>query len=211
MPNTSKLTMEKHLNFSKTASSLTHSPLAALAACATGAMILAFASGCGYSGANSNASSGANSNASSGGYNWSSTYRADVRTIAVPQFKTRSFSRGDELLLTQALVTAIERKTPYKVVDRSRADTSLEGEVVDVSVGTVSRDRSTALPQEQVYTLTVDFTWTDLRSGRVLVERKQFTQANSYYPTLGESRALGKQNSVEALAVGIVEQLQGEW
>jgi len=201
---TGELTMEKHLNFSKTASSLTRSPLAALAACATGAMILSFASGCGYSGANS-------SQSSSGGYNWSSTYRADVRTIAVPQFKTRSFSRGDELLLTQALVTAIERKTPYKVVDRSRADTSLEGEVVDVSVGTVSRDRSTALPQEQVYTLTVDFTWTDLRSGRVLVERKQFTQASSYFPTMGEGRALGKQNSVEALAVGIVEQLQGEW
>jgi len=28
---------------------------------------------------------------------------------------------------------------------------------------------------------------------------------------MGEGRALGKQNSVEALAVGIVEQLQGEW
>ena len=158
------------------------------------------AGGCGYSGANN-----------SSGYKWSSTYRTGIKTVAVPQFKTRSFSRGDELLLTQSLVNAIERKTPYKVVDRQRADTSLEGEVVDVSIGTVSRARSSGLPQEQLYNITVDFTWTDLRNGQVLVERKQFTQAHTFYPTMGEARVQGKQAAVEALAVGIVEQMQADW
>jgi Lipopolysaccharide-assembly len=152
--------------------------------------------GCGYSG---------------NSYQWSSTYRQDVRTVAVSPFQTRSFSRGDEIALTQALVNAIERKTPYKVVDKTKADTSLEGEVVEVSVGTVSRDRSTALPQEQLYTLTVDFTWRDLRTGTILVERRQFTQANTFFPTMGEARVQGRQIAVEALAVGIVEQMQSEW
>src|SRR5687768_11387625 len=128
-------------------------------------------SGCGYKGG-----------ADSEGYQWSSLYRQDVRTVAVPIFTTRSFDRGAEFNLSQAVVKQIEATTPYKVVPRERADTILEGQVVDVQVGTLSTDTDAAVPQEQMLGLTIDFTWKDLRSGRILVERRGFEHSATYYP-----------------------------
>ena len=83
--------------------------------------------------------------------------------------------------------------------------------MVDVSVSTLSTDPSAAIPQEQLLGLTIDFTWKDLRSGRIFVERKGFEQTATYYPTLGEGRWTGRQDAVEKLARGIVQELQGDW
>ena len=146
-----------------------------------------------------------------GSYQWRSLYREDVRTVAVPIFATRSFHRGVEISLTNALTRQIEAQSPYKVVPRERADTVLEGEVVNVGIDTVSLDPETAIPQEQLYVVTVNFTWKDLRSGRVLVERRNFQQTTPYYPTLGEGRFVGSQQAVERLALGIVQELQADW
>lgn len=155
------------------------------------------ASGCGYQ----------MGNAGDG----TSLYREDVRTIAVPVFKSESFSRGDEIQLTQALVAQIESRTPYKVVPREKADTILEGTLTRTSTSTVSRDDQTNLPQEQLYTLRIDFTWKDLRNGRILVDRRNFEQANTFYPTLGEGTYIGKQSAAESLASAIVNELQRDW
>lgn len=145
------------------------------------------------------------------GYSWSSLYRQDIRTIAVPIFRNVDYSRGDEFALTRAIVQQIETKTPYKVVSRERADSLLEGEIVSVTLGGISRDSLSALPMEQLYTVTVNFTWKDLRTGQVLVERKGFQHAVSMFPTLGESRETGQQLNAEALATAIVQELQGDW
>lgn len=164
------------------------------------ALVLAL-SGCGYD-------QGAGSDA---GYKWQSLYRSDVRTVAVPIFTTRSFDRGVEFGLSEAVVKQMEATTPYKVVPRERADTILEGQVVDVSVSTLSTDPDSAIPQEQMLGLTIDFIWKDLRSGRILVERRGFEHTSSYYPTLGEGRFIGRQQAVEKLALAIVQELQGDW
>jgi Lipopolysaccharide-assembly len=145
------------------------------------------------------------------GYHWQSLYRQDVRTVAVPIFTTRSFDRGVEFNLSQAVVKQIEATTPYKVVPASRADTILEGQVTDVQISTLSTDPNSAIPQEQMLGLTVDFTWKDQRSGRILVERRGFEQTATYYPTLGEGRFVGRQQAVEKLALAIVQELQADW
>jgi len=161
-------------------------------------LTLLLASGCGYS-------------QGGGGYTWGTTHRPDVRTVAVPIFQTRSFSVGDERTLTKAIVDQLESRTPYKVAPRERADTILEGTIVSVGLSTVSSDRTSSLPQEQLYTVVVDFTWKDLRSGRVLVERRGFEQSTAFYPTLGEGRFAGGQLVAEQLAGAIVEELQADW
>ncbi|RYG68202.1 hypothetical protein EON77_15745, partial [bacterium] len=115
--------------------------------------------GCGYS------SSG--EGAAKNGYTWGTTFRKDVRTVAIPAFGTKSFQRGDEVLLTQALVAQIESRTPYKVVPAERADTILEGVVTSGGTGTVSVSPFNALPQEHTYTMSVDFTWKDMRTGQI--------------------------------------------
>ncbi len=165
--------------------------------------ILLFLSGCeGYQ------QSGAGSR---GGYKWSSLYRQDIKTIAVPIFTNIDFSRGDELALTKAVVMQIEQRTPYKVVDRDKADTIIEGQVTNVKRQTLSSDRQSALPQEQLYGIKVDFTWKDLRTGKILVERRGFEQNAAYYPTLGESRSQGQLNTAEQLAIAIVQELEADW
>jgi lipopolysaccharide assembly LptE-like protein len=172
-----------------------------------GTLLALFTSGCGYN----QGGGGDKGNDKGGGYNWSSLYRSDVRTIAVPIFTTRSFDRGTEFNLSEAVVKQIEATTPYKVVPRERADTILEGQVVDVSVSTLSTDPNSAIPQEQLLGLTIDFTWKDLRTGRILVERRGFEQTATYYPTLGEGRFTGRQGAIEKLALAIVQELQADW
>jgi hypothetical protein len=120
----------------------------------------------------------------------------------VPIFKSSVYQRGVEFSLSKALVQQIEANTPYKVVPRERADTILEGEIVEVHVNTLSNDRFSAIPQEQLFDIIVDFTWKDLRTGKILVERRGIEQTSSYYPTLGEGRATGTQTRQRAVSPG---------
>ena len=145
------------------------------------------------------------------GYRWRSLYREDVTTVAIPIFANKSFHRGVEFSLTKALVSQLEANSPYKVVPGERADTILEGEITSVQVRTLSEDTTTALPQEQIYSITVSFTWKDLRSGRILVERRNFEQTATSYPTLAEGQFIPSQIAVERLASGIVQALEADW
>src|SRR5688572_19176007 len=147
----------------------------------------------------------------SGGYQWRSLYREDVRSVAVPIFTNKTFRRGVEFALTKSVVNQLEAKSPYKVMPRERADTILEGQIVDIRLQNLSSDSELAIPQEQLYVLTVDFLWKDLRTGRILVQRKNFQQTTTFYPTLGEGEFVGSQQNVERLATGIVQELQANW
>src|SRR5437773_3569504 len=140
-------------------------PLQILCGIATIAIV---AAGCGYS---RPGDPSANS-----WYQWKSLYREDVQSVAVPIFKNKTYERGVEFSLSKSVVNQIEMRTPYKVMPRERADTILEGEVVAVTRQTLSRERRPDLPQEQLYILRINFVWKDLRSGRILCERRNFEQ-----------------------------------
>jgi hypothetical protein len=163
---------------------------------------ICLAGGCGYSTIGSEPV---------GGYQWHSLYPEDVKTIAVPIFTNKSFRRNEEFQLTKALITQIEAKTQYKVVPRERADTILEGEITSINVRRVSDNVLTAVPQENLYVVVVDFSWKDQRTGRIRVQRQNFEQDTTFYPTLGEGEFVGSQQAAEKLASGIVEQLQADW
>lgn len=144
-------------------------------------------------------------------YKWSSLYREDIQTVAAPIFTNKDFRRGVEFRLSTAIVKQLESHTPYRVAPQDRADTILEGEIVSVDVSTLSRDVRTNVPQEQLYVMTVNFRWKDLRSGKILVERRNFQQTAPFYSTLGEGEFVGNQQAVEKLALAIVQELQAEW
>ena len=140
-----------------------------------------------------------------------SLYRNDVRTVAVPIFTNRTFERNIEFELSKAIVNYIESNTPYKVVPKERADTILEGEITDYRIRTTSNSQFTGIPQDQLPTIRCNFTWKDMRNGRILTDRRHFDQSGSYYPTLGEGRFVGNESQVEKLAVAIVQELQADW
>ncbi len=163
------------------------------------------AAGCGYS--QSNQYDGKER----GNYQWHSLYRQDIRTVAVPIFRNKSFTRGIEFQLTKAVINYMESSTPYKVVAREQADTILEGDITEVKSRTISIDSHSALPQEQAITVNVSFVWKDLRTGKILAQQKGFQQDAMYFPTLGESSYQGTQSGLEKLAMAIVQQLQADW
>jgi hypothetical protein len=146
-----------------------------------------------------------------GGYKWSSLYREDINTVAVPVFANKDFRRGMEFRLSEAVVKQMEAHTPYRVAPRDRADTILEGEIVSVDLGTLSRDVRTSVPQEQLYVMTLNFRWKDLRTGRILLERKGYQQTAPFYGPLGEGEFVGSQNAIERLALAIVQEMQADW
>ena len=163
--------------------------------------------GCGYQ----QSGSGGDFAQPSSGYKWHSLYREDIHTVAVPTFTTKDFRRGYEFRLTEAVVKNIEPTTPYKVVTRERADTILEGEVLSIRSNTVTNDIRTSLPLERLMTVTVRFTWKDLRTGRILVERHNFDQTATFFPTLAEGEFAGSQQALERLALAIVQEMQADW
>ena len=161
--------------------------------------------GCGYN------QSGSTNNKLEGGYKWNSLYREDIQSVAVPIFTNKTFSRGVEFRLTEAVQKEIEAKTPYKVIPRERADTILEGEITNVSLGTLTRDWVTNLPRETSVTMQVDLVWKDLRTGRILYQRHALNMVTTYYQTLGEGTFVGTQEPIERLATLIVRELQSDW
>jgi hypothetical protein len=169
--------------------------------------LLLVATGCGYN--NGYSSPGAESK--NNWYQWRSLYREDVHTVSVPIFKTKDYRRGVEFALSKAIVNQIEMRTPYKVVERGKADTILEGEIVEINVHTISQSSTASIPQEQIYAIRVNFTWKDQRSGIILCDRKNFEQTTTFYATLGEGEFVGSQQGVERLALGIVQEMAADW
>ena len=149
------------------------------------------------------------------GYTTRSQYRQGVSTIAVPIWHRAAdeYRREIEIRLTESLVKRIEAETPYKVVDRSRADTVLEGTLRRVQQSVLSFDPRTRQAREIQARFLVDFTWKDLRTGEVLVERKKFPVTTEYIPPcpFGEDFFLGSEDAVNKLAQRIVEQLAEPW
>jgi hypothetical protein len=176
-----------------------------LPACLFAAATCLLLAGCGYQ---HNGSVDASPNSS---YKWSSLYREDINTVAVPIFANKDFRRGLEFGLSSAVVKQMEAHTPYHAAPSDRADTILEGEIVSVDITTLSRDVRTNLPQQQLYLMTVNFRWKDLRSGRILMERRNFQQTAPFVPVLGEGEFIGAQSAIERLALAIVEEMQADW
>jgi hypothetical protein len=165
-------------------------------------LVLLSLTGCGYSQVGSEPA---------GGYQWRSLYRQDVKTVSVGIFANKDFTRGVEFSLTKAIVNQLEAHSPYKVTAREHADTILEGEITSIGRQAIGKNFNTAVPEEQLYVISVDFTWKDLRNGRTLVQRRNFEQTTTYYPTLGEGQSVGDQQAVERLALAIVQEMQADW
>ena len=145
------------------------------------------------------------------GYTSKSLYNKSVSTIAVPIFTNKTFRREWEYRLTEALDKNIEARTPSKLTPQSRADTVLSGEIVDIREDVLTRQFGVNLPRETQLTIVVNFIWKDRRSGRVLVERKQFNRSATEIPEIGEHLADAEQAAIENLARAIVDQLQQDW
>jgi hypothetical protein len=147
------------------------------------------------------------------GYSTNSVFDGDIATIAVPIFENDTFYRDIEFQLTEALVKEIERRTPYKVTAAVRADSTFTGRIRAVELDRLSRSRRTGLTEEGILSVTIDFEWRDLRTNRVLVERRSFSGHGLFVPSepTSEPIELGRFAAVQQLAADIVGEMQAQW
>lgn len=147
------------------------------------------------------------------GYASMTVFRDDVRTVAVPIFENHTFVRNVEFDLTDALIKEIESRTPYKVVDRARADTILIGHVRQVELDQLSKSRLTGLSEEVILSVTIDFRWQHQQSGKLLLERQEYAGQGLFVPSrpTGEPIELGRFAAVQQLARDIVNEMQSPW
>ena len=151
------------------------------------------------------------------GYTGKSLYPSDVRTVAVPMWKRgpHVYRRDLEIELTRALVNRIESATPYKVVDRTRADTELTGTIESIQQRVLSFNPDTGRPRELEMTFTVSFIWRDLRPGKgdIRVQETDFSVAAVRIPDepIGQDFFLGRQELYDDLARRIVEKMEEDW
>lgn len=151
------------------------------------------------------------------GYALSSTYDRGVSTVSVPIFRNETFVTGLEFDLTDAVIKRIQAQTPWAVTASDRADTQLTGTITDVTYTTLSGSPGTGLIQEQALAVTVDFTWRDNRSGRVLVARERFRATSTFIAspgpgdTRGERPEIGQRDAVGELSEAIVSELRSSW
>jgi len=147
------------------------------------------------------------------GYQHEELYREDVATVAVNIFENRTFYREIEFELAEALIKDIELRTPYKVVSEGRADTLMEGRIVSVQQKQLSRSTEGGLPEQMEVIVTVDFTWKQLNTGRILRERRGFAAVGRYIPSIVafETRDIGQSGAVEQMAEQIVSVMRTDW
>lgn len=147
------------------------------------------------------------------GYSSKELFPQEIRTVAVPIFENRTFYRGVEFELAEAMVKQVESRTPYKVVAPGTAQTILEGTITDIEQTQLSRRRPGGLPQELELTVTVDFVWKDLGKGGVLKDRRGFQAVGRYIPTagIGEPFETAQHDAVERLARDIVSTMRTDW
>jgi len=147
------------------------------------------------------------------GYTSASMYPADIRTVAVPIFDNRTFETGLEREITDAVIKEIHARTPYQVVSGAEADSLLSGAVMSIRRVELSSQRGTGLAQELLRTVTISFTWKDLRSGRVLAQQFDFESSDVYIASrpINEREEIAEWAIAEELARDIVAAMRESW
>jgi hypothetical protein len=152
------------------------------------------------------------------GYTLGTPMVQGVRTVHVPVFKSESFRRNLDYLLTEAVQKEIRTRGGYRLDDADTADTILRGRIIEIRKTPLSENRLDD-PRELQLMVGAEVTWIDRRSGRVLQQQTfpvgpELTQQASnvsFAPEVGQSLATAQQESATRLALKIVDLLEAPW
>ena len=147
-----------------------------------------------------------------GGYTNDWLYPRQVDTVYVEMFDSKSFRRGHEYVLTDAICKRIEAETPYKIVsDRDFADSVLSGQISSVGSGVLAMDRDTGSPIEQEVQLRVTVNWKNLENGQLLIDNEIVTASSTFSPQLGQNFDYSAAVAANRAAQRVVELMEETW
>ncbi|MFZ4576642.1 MAG: LptE family protein [Phycisphaerales bacterium] len=147
------------------------------------------------------------------GYSFATTFPAGVRTVSVPMFTNSTMHTGVEAEVTEALIKELQRSTPLRVTSDTGADSVLVGVIREVDMRRLSLERRSGLVQEVAVQITVDFEWTDRRSGKVLSSRRGLSSSDTFVPARpsGEPIEVAEIGAASRLAKALTSELRANW
>ncbi len=147
------------------------------------------------------------------GYTARSLYPEKYHSVAVPIFDNNTYVTGIERDITDALIKEIQKRTPYAVQNNESAETELSGTITAVEKTRLNRSRGSGLVREMLLSVTVNFQWRDVRTGKTIVERQQFSVGDEYMPSMpvGERPEIAEYGVAERLAEQIVASMRDQW
>lgn len=152
------------------------------------------------------------------GYMLGAPYDPSIRSVYVPVFGTESNRRGYEFLLTEAVQKEIIDRSHFVLAKPPYADTQLTGRVVEVRKDVLGETEFDD-PRQLQFSVFVEVTWQDLRSGQILAQQRvplapevvQLNGQTSFAPEVGQSLATASTEAVERLARQIVNLMESPW
>ncbi|MBL8871346.1 MAG: hypothetical protein JNK90_16325 [Planctomycetaceae bacterium] len=145
-------------------------------------------------------------------------YRSDVKTVFIPMIRNDSFRPDLGVRLTEAIQKQIELRTPYKIVTRESADSTLTCRITGDTKRVIT-ETNTDEPRALEEIVNVEAVWID-RRGMVLMENRflppgetslLFTRSVDFVPEAGQTLVSAQQRAIERLADIIVSQMEMRW
>jgi len=150
--------------------------------------------------------------AETGRYSNESLFPDEVGSVYVEMFESRSFRRGVEYELTDAVAKRIEAETPYKVIsNRDRADSVLSGQIMRVGEMVLSTERRVGRGLEKEVEVQAVVNWKNLKTGELLIDNKQVSASASYSEWQNQGFDYASALAANKLAQRIVELMEEEW
>jgi hypothetical protein len=147
-----------------------------------------------------------------GGYSTQTLFPDNIATVRLEMFDNRSFRRGVEYDLSDALAKRIELDSPYKIVsDKDRADSVLSGQLTFIGESTLTTERDLARPLEREVFLTAVVNWKDLKTGRMMINSETVTATASYSSFQNQDFTYASSLAANRLARRIVERMEQRW
>jgi hypothetical protein len=152
------------------------------------------------------------------GYTVGNAFQGNVRSVYVPIATSDDFRRGYEFQLTEAVLTQIKQRTPFKIAKNDAADTKLTMKIKSIRktvLGTtVNND-----PRELQVQFAVDVIWEDMRTGRILAQRQVSLEPEISHlfstgmmaPEVGQSLATATKQAINSMAQQIVDLMEAPW
>ena len=147
------------------------------------------------------------------GYSFRAPYDKTVQTVFVPMFKSQTFTRDVEKMLTELVQKEIGRRTPYRLVsDLDRADTVLSGTVNFVDKNIVVESPFN-LPRQLTRTMNVSVNW--VHNPPTEAEKKRpptiIADTVNFVPEVGETSLTATYQLCQRLAGQIVDMMEQPW
>ena len=147
-----------------------------------------------------------------GGYSNQTLFPDDIASVRLEMFDNRSFRRGVEYVLSDALAKRIEVETPYKIVSsRDRTDSVMSGQLVAVDESILTVERDVARPLEKEVTVTAVVNWKNLNTGRIMINNEAVTASASYSEFQNQDFTYASNLAVNKLAQKIVGLMENKW